>query len=107
MKTRVLGALVLTAFFAALPATVDADRYGERDKEEKKKGLKVIECPPECGFKVRSHVSEEIIEIVQTHAKEHHDLELTDEQVKALIQDVRKAKKDKEKKERKEREERQ
>ena len=73
--------------------------HGDRGKEKKakKEGLKVVECPPECGFMVRSHEKAEMIEIVKEHARTHHDMEMTDDEVKAVMKDARKAKKDKDK----------
>ncbi len=94
MKSKLLGALLMAAFATSAPIAIHADHHGD---QEKRKDLKVIECPPECGFKIRSHDHEEMVEIVQKHAKEHHDMELTDEQVKAVMKAVHETKKDKKK----------
>jgi len=92
MKTRILGALLIGAFITSIPLAVEAHMHGDKEKKE---GLKVVECPPECGFMVRSHEKEVMIEIVKDHARTYHDMEMTDEEVKAVMKDARKAKKDK------------
>ncbi len=96
MRTRILGAVLIGAFLTSIPLAVQADMHGDRDKE-KKEGLKVVECPPECGFMIRSHEKEEMIEVVKDHARTYHDMEMTDDEVKAVMKDARKAKKDKDK----------
>lgn len=36
-----------------------------------------VECPPECGFLVRSHDEHELIDIVLSHATNVHEVEYT------------------------------
>ena len=47
--------------------------------------LKSVSCDPTCGFKVRSHDEKELISIVKTHAKNVHNMDLTDKQVKEMM----------------------
>jgi predicted small metal-binding protein len=48
--------------------------------------LKGLRCP--CGFEVRSRDVDEIVRMVQLHAKTSHGQEVTTEQAKALIQAI-------------------
>lgn len=43
---------------------------------------KVVQC--DCGFVARSESDSELIEQVQKHAQEVHDMQLTPEQVLAM-----------------------
>ena len=45
------------------------------------KMLKQIECPPECGFLVRSHDEKELINIAKTHAKDLHNMDMSNEEL--------------------------
>ena len=48
--------------------------------------LKEISCDPICGFKVRSHDEEELINIAMKHAKEKHkDIKATRKMAKDMI----------------------
>jgi predicted small metal-binding protein len=50
--------------------------------------LKKIECDPACGFSVQSHDEREVIEIAKKHAKEKHDMDATDQQLKDMVKSV-------------------
>lgn len=45
---------------------------------------KVVRCS--CGVEIRANDERALIEQVQTHAKEAHDLNLNDEQVLAMAE---------------------
>lgn len=48
--------------------------------------LKSIECDPKCGFLVRSHNEEELVEMAMAHGKKMHpELNVTEDQVKSWI----------------------
>lgn len=47
--------------------------------------LKQLECPPECGFMVRSHDEKEIMEVVKKHAKNVHKTTMKDKELKEMI----------------------
>jgi predicted small metal-binding protein len=62
------------------------------DKPERKEvikmaeNLKSISCDPICGFMVRSHDENELVEMIKAHGKNKHpDMKLTDEEIKAMI----------------------
>jgi predicted small metal-binding protein len=46
--------------------------------------VKVVRC--NCGIEVRSANESELIATVQQHAKESHDLNLNDEQVRSMME---------------------
>jgi predicted small metal-binding protein len=48
--------------------------------------LKSISCDPICGFMVRSHDENELVEMIKAHAaKKHPGMKMTDEEIKAMI----------------------
>ena len=44
--------------------------------------LKKIECDPTCGFMVRSHDEKELVEIATRHAKNAHNMTVTEKDAK-------------------------
>ena len=50
--------------------------------------LKKIECDPKCGFLVQSHDEEEVLDITKKHAKEKHDMNATDQQLRGMMKTV-------------------
>ena len=54
----------------------------------KKDILKKIECDPSCGFMIRSHNEEEMVEMAMKQAKQTHQMDLSVKDVKALIEDA-------------------
>ncbi|MBI4100480.1 DUF1059 domain-containing protein [Candidatus Microgenomates bacterium] len=52
------------------------------------RSLKRIICDPECGFMVQSHDEEELVEIAKKHAKTMHDMEASDEEIRAMVETV-------------------
>ena len=48
--------------------------------------LKQISCDPICGFMVRSHDSDELIDIAMAHAKSSHkDIKVSEGELKKMI----------------------
>jgi len=48
--------------------------------------LKKIECGPTCGFMVRSHDEEELVQIALEHGKKFHkDMTITEKDVRDMI----------------------
>ncbi len=45
---------------------------------------KVVRC--NCGIEIRSSDEQELIQAVQAHARESHDLNLNDEQVRSMME---------------------
>ena len=50
--------------------------------------LKAIECDPECGFMIKSHDEKEVVTVAKTHAKNKHNLEATDDDMKKRMKVV-------------------
>jgi predicted small metal-binding protein len=50
--------------------------------------LKKASCDPECGFMVQSHDDQEIMSMMKSHAQDKHQMDMTDEDVVARMQDV-------------------
>jgi len=51
--------------------------------------LKKISCAPECGFSVQSHNEAEVMEIAKKHAKESHNKDVSDEDLKGKLEKVK------------------
>lgn len=47
--------------------------------------LKSISCDPTCGFMARSHDEKELMEIVKKHAKDKHNMNVSDEDLKSRM----------------------
>jgi predicted small metal-binding protein len=52
------------------------------------KSLKEVTCDPMCGFMVRSHDEKELSEIVKAHAKNVHNMSITESDVKVKMRNV-------------------
>jgi predicted small metal-binding protein len=96
--TAILAVLLVLAFSTVTFAQDKTDMQGKKtemkgmmkDKMNKagemgKSGLMSFSCDPACGFSVRSHDEAEIISMVKEHAKTHHNMEMTDAQIKEKI----------------------
>jgi predicted small metal-binding protein len=46
--------------------------------------VKVVRC--NCGVELRSANEQELIQTVQSHARDSHDLDLNDEQVRSMME---------------------
>jgi predicted small metal-binding protein len=51
--------------------------------------LHMVECAPECGFKVQDHNTNELTEIVKLHGKTSHGKTFTDKEVQGMMKPVR------------------
>lgn len=57
--------------------------------EKPEKGaLKMLECPPECGFMVRSHDEKELYDMAKQHAKNIHKMKMSDKELKEMIKNA-------------------
>ena len=52
------------------------------------KGMKKIECEPQCGFMVRSHDMDELKKFGLSHAKNIHHMDVTNKDVEDMIRDA-------------------
>ena len=87
MITRLLvAAVAFSLSFSSLALAQDAAKK-EMKMENKKETLKSVSCDPACGFSVRSHDEKELISMVKEHAKTHHNMDMTDEQVRKMMKE--------------------
>lgn len=85
MNRKLIGTGLALALALGTAALV---RSEEAAKMEKEKPLKMVACPPECGFSCTSRSEKELIDALKTHAKTYHNMEMTDEQAKGMIKTV-------------------
>lgn len=50
--------------------------------------LKKVSCDPMCGFTIQSHDEEEVVDMVKTHGKKAHNMDLKREDVMMKMQYV-------------------
>jgi predicted small metal-binding protein len=50
--------------------------------------LKKIECDPTCGFMVRSHDEKELIDLVSRHAKNSHNMTVSEKDLREKMKDA-------------------
>lgn len=50
--------------------------------------LKKIECDPKCGFLIRSHDEKEVITIALKHAKESHNMTMTEKEARDMLENA-------------------
>ena len=94
--TAVLTALAVAIAFAA-PVTLSAsDKPAGKDaKVEAPASTEPtysVACPSPCDFSVKGHNKSEIVAVIKEHAKAHHNMTMTDEQVAGMMK-VKEAKK--------------
>lgn len=93
--TRIIGA-VLVMLLISFSTVVAQDMKKEEGKKEgmgvptakhsaAMGEMKVGTCSPECGFMVRSHNEGEVMEVVKTHAKKQHNMDMSDKDAMAKI----------------------
>jgi predicted small metal-binding protein len=51
--------------------------------------MKEFSCKPDCGFMVRSHDENEVMSMGKMHAKQAHNMDLTDEQAKGMMHEAK------------------
>ena len=47
--------------------------------------LKKVECDPKCGFMIRSHDENEMIDLVKQHAKKSHNMDVSEKDIRDKI----------------------
>jgi predicted small metal-binding protein len=50
--------------------------------------MKSITCDPECGFMVRSHDENEVMDVAKKHAKDMHEMDASEEELKGMMKTV-------------------
>ncbi len=83
MNRRLFGMALALALTLGAAAVV---RAGEPAKtESQNQPLKMVACPPDCGFSCTSRSEKELIEALKNHAKTYHNMEMTDDQARSMI----------------------
>jgi predicted small metal-binding protein len=58
----------------------------EMTKGEKEMGsLQTFQCPSPCDFTVKSRDESEILAVAKMHVKKHHNMEMSDKEVKGMM----------------------
>ncbi len=83
MKRRLIGASLVLVF--ALLGSLAARAEEAAKMESQAQPLKMVACPPDCGFSCTSRNEKELVEALKNHVKTYHNMEITDEQAKAAI----------------------
>lgn len=101
--TALAAALLVVAFSASSFAQDKPDMKAKKEemkevakdkmKEMEKSGLQTVACDPMCGFRITSHDEAELTGMVKTHAKAHHQKEMTDADVKGMMKPAMKMEK--------------
>lgn len=85
MVKRIIGAMLVAVLALAFSTASFAQEATKQVKKEEMKAevraLKSVSCDPTCGFMVRSHDDKELTDIVKTHAKKAHNMDMTDEEI--------------------------
>lgn len=86
MPKNFFAALFVAALFLSFSLAAIAQDAPKKAMEKKEKHeLKSVSCAPECGFKIRSHDEKELISLVQMHAKNAHNMSMSEQDVKAKM----------------------
>jgi len=83
MNRKLIGASLALALALVGSVVVRADEPAKAESQNQP--LKMVACPPDCGFSCTSRSEKELIEALKSHAKNFHNVELTDEQARAAI----------------------
>ncbi|MCZ6777143.1 MAG: DUF1059 domain-containing protein [Ignavibacteria bacterium] len=80
------AAMFVVGFAFSLSSAAFAQEAMKKEaKKENKQALKSVACGPTCGFMVRSHDEAELVAIVMDHAKEYHDIDMTEKEIKGMM----------------------
>jgi predicted small metal-binding protein len=93
MKRLMIPVLLVLFAFTVSSVAVAQEAKKEGAKKTEKQVLKQVTCDPSCGFMVRSHDEKELAQIVIAHAKNAHNKDLTETDVKAIMKTVKMEKK--------------
>ncbi len=83
MNRRLFGAALALALTLGAAAALRADESAKT--ENANAPLKMVACPPDCGFSCTSRSEKELVEALKAHVKTYHNMDITDEQAKAAV----------------------
>jgi predicted small metal-binding protein len=81
-KLAVVTAVSLAVAFAG-PAFAGEKTEGKSDKA--KETTYTVPCETPCDFTVKSHDKKEVVTVVKAHAKSHHNMDMADKEIEAMI----------------------
>jgi predicted small metal-binding protein len=87
-KHQSLIALACTLALAlSAPLTGRADEKAKSDDKPaaSTEPMYSVSCPSPCEFTVKSHDKAELIAAIKAHAKSHHQMDMSDKDVEAMI----------------------
>ena len=94
---KLLALAVASVFAVSLPSLVAADNSTKKDEAKVQKAagpseskdmkgpLYTVSCGDPCDFAVSGHDKKEVIEIVVTHAKSHHNMTLSEKDAEGMV----------------------
>ena len=86
MKMRPFALAAAIALGIALASGALAEEKKAEGKTDKAKDTTyVVACDSPCDFTVKSHDKAEVVAVVKTHAKSHHNMDLADKDVEAMV----------------------
>ena len=86
MIRNMFAAMFVVGFAFSLSSSAFAQEAMKKEsKKEDEQALKSVACAPTCGFMVHSHDESELVAIVIDHAKEHHDMDMTEKEIKGMM----------------------
>lgn len=85
MKMRPLAVATAMTLSVALAGIANAADKPEAKSDNAKQETYVCSCPSPCDFTVKSHDKAEVAAVVKTHAKTHHNMDMSDKDVEAMI----------------------
>ena len=91
MKSVVMAVVALVVAGSSLTFAQDAPAKKVK-MDDKHATMKSVSCDPACGFQVRGHDEAELIDIVRTHAKKMHNMDMSEADVRKMMKDEKEMK---------------
>lgn len=83
MKSLAVVSAISIAVAFSGPAFAADKAAGKSDKA--KDTTYSVTCDSPCDFTVKSHDKKEVVSVVKHHAKTHHDMDMADKDVEAMV----------------------
>ena len=86
MKMRPFAvATAITLGVALATGALAEEKKAEGKSDSTKDKTYVVACDSPCDFTVKSHDKAEVVAVVKTHAKSHHNMDMSDKDVEAMV----------------------
>jgi predicted small metal-binding protein len=83
MKKNILAAVAAFAVVSAMSMFAIAEDV--KKPADKPATVYTVQCDAPCSFMVSGHDKKEVIAVVIEHAKTHHNMNLTEKDVEAMV----------------------